>query len=78
MIGAVLTVTAVVLPFGFGLPAPAWALVALILFFAGLEAFAGFCAGCELFAVLMRIGLVPTAVCEECADIRPRLLQRAA
>ena len=77
-IGAVLTVTAVALLFGFGLAAPAWALVALILFFASLESFLGFCAGCEIFALLLRAGLIPTSVCEECADVRPRLLQRAA
>lgn len=34
-----------------------------------LEAGLGFCVGCKMFAVLMRIGLIPEEICEECADI---------
>ncbi|MGD0083476.1 MAG: DUF4395 domain-containing protein [Acidimicrobiales bacterium] len=36
---------------------------------AGLEAFFGFCIVCRLFPLLMKAGLVPEAVCEECADV---------
>lgn len=35
----------------------------------GLEAVFALCLGCRLFAVLMRIGLVPERVCAECNDI---------
>jgi hypothetical protein len=40
---------------------------------AGLESIVGFCLGCQVFGVLMRIGLVPDDVCAECADISLRL-----
>lgn len=49
-------------------------LVAMILA-AGLESILGFCLGCELFRVGMRLGLVPEETCEACADIWAR--QRA-
>ena len=39
---------------------------------AGLESIFGYCLGCRAFALLMRVGLVPEAVCAECADIRRR------
>jgi Domain of unknown function (DUF4395) len=40
---------------------------------AGLESIFGYCVGCQAFAVLMRLGLVPEHVCAECADISARL-----
>jgi hypothetical protein len=40
---------------------------------ASLEAFVGLCLGCIVFAKLMRWGIIPASVCEECSDIRPRL-----
>lgn len=36
---------------------------------AALEAGLGFCVGCRIFAVLIRLGVVPASVCAECADI---------
>ena len=39
---------------------------------ATLESVFAFCAGCAIFAGLMRIGLVPERVCLECADIAAR------
>ena len=44
---------------------------------ASLEAFVGFCLGCVIFARLMKWGLIPESVCEECNDISRRL-QRPA
>ena len=35
----------------------------------GLESIFAVCVGCELFALLMRTGLIPESVCLECADI---------
>ena len=46
-------------------------LVALLLA-AGLESFAGYCLGCKVFGRLMRLGIVPAAVCRECADMSLR------
>lgn len=39
---------------------------------AGLEAFLGVCLGCKLFAVLMRLGVIPASACESCNDIWSR------
>ena len=39
---------------------------------ASLEAFAGFCCGCWMFAQLMRAGVVPETVCAECNDLSLR------
>jgi len=35
----------------------------------GLESIFAFCVGCQVFALLMRAGLIPESVCLECADI---------
>jgi hypothetical protein len=35
----------------------------------GLESIFALCLGCQVFAVLMRTGLVPDDVCEECNNI---------
>ncbi|MGH2881765.1 MAG: DUF4395 domain-containing protein, partial [Solirubrobacteraceae bacterium] len=40
---------------------------------AGLESIFAICLGCQVFGLLMRVGLVPESVCVECADIRGRL-----
>ncbi len=47
--------------------------VALLAVAAFLEAAFGLCLGCKVFAVLMRIGLVPSSVCEDCNDLSLRL-----
>jgi hypothetical protein len=39
---------------------------------ATLEAALGFCLGCKVFAVLMRLGLIPDDVCAECNDLSLR------
>jgi hypothetical protein len=43
-------------------------LVAMILA-AGLESVFAYCVGCRLFALLMRLGLIPASVCLECANV---------
>ena len=72
--GAVLSTTALILAFAASHTA---ADVVLVLFLpaAGLESIAGYCVGCRIFGLLMRLGVVPASVCEQCSDIRPRLLQ---
>jgi Domain of unknown function (DUF4395) len=40
---------------------------------AGLESIFAACLGCQVFAFLMKIGLIPESVCLECADISGRL-----
>jgi hypothetical protein len=73
-IGAVLSVTAAVLALGFGLETAAYLVLGAIIAAATLESVFGLCVGCKIFAGLMRIGLIPQAICEECNDIwsRPR------
>jgi hypothetical protein len=67
-IGAFLSVTALAFEFGFGLTAAADACVVLIVIAATLESVFAVCLGCQLFAVLMRIRVIPASVCEECND----------
>ncbi|MCA9831614.1 MAG: DUF4395 domain-containing protein [Dehalococcoidia bacterium] len=71
-IGATLSLAAVVLHFGLGFTAAAYVLVGMVLVAASLEAFVGFCLGCKIFAILMRVGILPESVCEACADISRR------
>jgi hypothetical protein len=71
-IGALFTTSAVVLV-AFGDYLPAGILLAMIVVFSGLESFAGFCVGCLVFNWLIRIGLIPERVCEECANISLRV-----
>ena len=37
-----------------------------------LESAFGLCLGCKGFALLMRLGLIPQSVCEECGDLSKR------
>ena len=47
--------------------------IAMLAGAASLEAFVGFCLGCAIFARLMRWGLIPESVCQDCNDISARL-----
>lgn len=79
-IGAVLTTGAAVL-WILGVAAPVVvAIGAIMIIFPALESILGFCVGCRLFAVLMKLGLVPAEICLECADIslRQRKLPKPA
>jgi len=67
--GVGFTVGAAVLSLDFGAEAAADVLVAMLLVAATLESVFALCLGCRVFAVAMRLGLVPEAVCLECADI---------
>jgi hypothetical protein len=46
--------------------------------FPALESILGLCVGCKIFGLLMRLGVVPEAICLECADISLRNPARAA
>src|SRR5262245_11217714 len=48
--GATFSVTAAILHFGFGAKTPALVLIGMLVVAASLEAFAGFCLGCAIFA----------------------------
>jgi hypothetical protein len=78
-VGLVFSTAAIVLVYGFGLVGAAQAVLGVLVFFAGLEAFVGFCAGCFTFSLLMRFGIIPPEVCERCNDLRfPSFTDRSA
>jgi Domain of unknown function (DUF4395) len=67
--GAALSVGAVIAYFGFGSKLAAYVLVAMIIVAATLESVFALCLGCKVFAVLMRLGVIPEEVCERCNNI---------
>jgi hypothetical protein len=71
-IGAALTSVAAVLALGLGLDGAASALVGLLVVAATLESVFALCIGCQVFAVLMRLGVIPEETCEACANIWAR------
>jgi hypothetical protein len=76
-IGATLTTAAAVAVLGFGANGLADVLLAALILAAGLESIFGYCLGCQVFALLMRAGVIPEHVCVECADISRRSPARA-
>jgi len=75
--GAVMSIAAAVLVVGFGLTTVGYVVLGLITVAATLESVFAFCIGCRIFAVLMKVGIVPEDVCEECANIWTRVPQNA-
>lgn len=67
--GAVMSVTAAVLALGFGAPGAAYVVLGLLAAAATLESVFALCLGCRIFAVLMRAGVIPAAVCERCNNL---------
>ena len=65
-VGAVWTVAVAVLALGGGREGAATVLLLALVGAAGLEAFLGLCLGCKVFALLIRAGVLPAAVCERC------------
>ena len=72
-IGAAFSTAALVVGLILAQHAIADGLLVVLVIAAGLESIFAICLGCRVFALLMRAGLIPDAVCLECADIRPRL-----
>ena len=54
-----------------------WMLLPLLIA-ASLEGFAGYCLGCTVFGWLIRAGVVPESICEECGDLAKRWERLAA
>ena len=71
-IGAIVSTSALVLAFTVSHQA-ADALLVLLAVAAALESILGYCIGCKIFGLLMRIGVIPDAVCDECADVSRRV-----
>ena len=71
--GAAMATAALVLGLILGDGTAADVILGLFVIAAGLESIFAVCLGCQVFALLMRAGLIPVSVCEECADISRRL-----
>jgi Domain of unknown function (DUF4395) len=71
-VGAALTLAGVIGYFGFGLSGLVYLLLAVLATFAFLEAAFGLCVGCKVFALGMRLNLVPVEVCAACENIALR------
>ena len=65
-VGLVFSATALLVFFVAGSTIAAQAIIGVLVLFAGLEAFVGFCAGCFVFGYLMQWGIIPQSVCREC------------
>jgi hypothetical protein len=76
-IGAVMSTVALVFAFSVSHQAADGVLIAFVPAGA-LESIFGYCLGCKAFSLLIRAGVVPDSVCEECADISARLRAAAA
>ncbi len=72
--GVAFSVTAAILAVGFGLTTAAYLVLGLLIVAATLESVFAICLGCQVFGLLMRVGVIPEAICEECNNIwaRPR------
>lgn len=68
-VGLVFSIASIILIYGFGLVGAAYAVLGVLVLFAGLEAFAGFCMGCFVFGYLMKWGVIPAEMCQRCNDI---------
>ncbi|MBO0767601.1 MAG: DUF4395 domain-containing protein [Solirubrobacterales bacterium] len=71
--GAFMSTCVVVFGFLLGWHPVGYVFLGMFVLAAGLEAGFGYCLGCKVFGIAMRLGLVPEEVCAECADISGRL-----
>lgn len=76
--GLALSATATILRVGFRRRRAANAVLGLLVAAAGTEAVFGYCIACRMLPLLIRAGLVPASVCEECADLSLRARRTAA
>ncbi|MBA8793538.1 hypothetical protein FHX74_001143 [Friedmanniella endophytica] len=70
-IGLTFSTAAAVLALVADQPLAAGIVLAVLVVFATLESVVGFCAGCWVFGLLMRAGVIPESTCEACASWRP-------
>jgi hypothetical protein len=70
--GLTMSTAAVLLYFVFDAHTAAWVVTGVLAGAATLESVFALCLGCQVFAGLMRLGLIPEETCEACADIWAR------
>ena len=68
-VGLGFATTALILHYGFGLVIATNMVIGILVFFAAMEAFVGFCTGCFVFGYLMRWGIIPQDVCDKCNNL---------
>lgn len=68
-IGLIFSGTAMALYFALDLGTASSVVLGILAAFAILESVFGICAGCIVFGLLMRIGLIPEDVCERCSNL---------
>ena len=72
-IGVVFSVGAMAAYYTFGQHAVANGLLIALTAAATLESVLGLCIGCKVFALLMRMHVIPQSICAECNDVSLRL-----
>jgi hypothetical protein len=70
--GAAMTSAGALAALAFGAHGVADVLLVMLIVAAGLESVFAVCLGCQVFALLMRLGVIPDDICAECADIWSR------
>ena len=76
--GAVMSTAALILALPLGLHTAGGIVLALFIPAAGLESIFGYCLGCKVFGLGMRVGIIPETACASCADISLRFRTGAA
>ncbi|NNN19190.1 MAG: DUF4395 domain-containing protein [Acidimicrobiaceae bacterium] len=71
-IGFAFALAATVAYFVAGSPIAGNAILAVLTAAAFMESALGFCLGCKVFAILMKVGLIPKEICVDCANIWTR------
>jgi hypothetical protein len=71
-LGLAMSTTAALAALAFDATGVADVLLAALIVAATLESVFALCLGCQVFAGLMRLGVIPQSVCAECADIWAR------
>lgn len=77
-IGAVCTIAAAIFALALQWDAAAHGVLAILVVFAALESLFSLCVGCKIFALLMKLGLIPRKTCEDCADLGLRRSRKPA
>jgi len=70
--GATMSGLAVLAYYGFGAVGLAQILVGMITVAATFESVFAYCFGCKVFGLLMKAGIIPESVCEECNNLALR------
>ena len=68
-IGLLFSVASLLLVYAADMTSAAEGVLGVLVVFAAMESFAGFCAGCFAFGILMIAGVIPEKICKKCADI---------